>query len=103
MEFLCLGTTILPASVDQLDFFKDGVNQFKNDERTKAFYGFSAEQGGCIICDVNSHQELDQFINLNPITQFTDWAVFALESPDQVLNTIDKLEQQMRGLEAEAA
>jgi muconolactone delta-isomerase len=89
MEFLCLGQT--GADADDLDTVNRGIRQFQEDSRTKAFYGYAGEWSAVAICDVGSAEELNEYLFLNPLSQFTQWQVFPLMPAEAILRQNEKI------------
>lgn len=94
MQFLVIGRTI-PASVSatqqQVKMTIDGIKQFQSDNRTKALYGFAGEDAGCLICECDTAEELDEYLMLNPLTMFTEWEIHTLTSAERTVATMEML------------
>lgn len=92
MKFLALGRTSAGQTTSaNADLIKEGTQQFQNDDRTIDFYGFAGEWLALVICDVESNEELNEYLFTNPLTVLTDWEVHPLLTPNEVLNQMDKV------------
>jgi len=101
MEFLVISNSNTnDMGLEELNNVRDGINQFKNDTRTKALYGFAGREGGVMICEVETAGELDEFLNLNPISAMREYEIVPLATIEERNNLLDKVE---RHLEAEEA
>ena len=97
MEFLVIGRAAPgELSGDQIEWMKQGVQQFRDDPRTKGQYGFAGEPAGCIICSCNSAAELHQYLSLNPLSLMTDWEVHPLITAEEIMQTVDMLEKHVK-------
>jgi len=101
MEFLVISNpTTTDIGLEELSNVRDGINQFKNDTRTKTLYGFAGREGGVMICEVETAGELDEFLSLNPISRIRDYDIVPLATVEERNALLDKVE---RHLEAEEA
>lgn len=99
MEFLILGRVASGGEwpgEEHVDLMIQGLQQFQQDPRTKAIYGFAGENAGCILCDCNSAEELDQYLTLNAVSQFAEWEVHALTPVNAVINTMQMLSKHLK-------
>ncbi len=100
MEYLVIGHVVRGyetdwKSVEHCIAARRGLQQFQGDSRTKTIYGFAGKLSGCLIVEVKSPQELDDYLLLNPWTQLIDWEVHSLTIADQLKATLDKVESQL--------
>jgi len=102
MEFLVWArrTSNEPHLQEELEQTKQGIRQFKSDRRTKAMYGLAGEKDGFLICEVDTANELNQYLNLNPTAAYNEWEVHPLVTMEEVVSLFDMAE---RHLEAEEA
>lgn len=83
---------------EELEWVKQGIKQFRDDSHTKAYYGFAGEPAGCLICECNSNQELNQYLNLNPLSVLSEWEIHPLVTADETLQVLDMVQQQMKAM-----
>lgn len=101
MEFLVISNpNTTNMGLEELKNVRDGINQFKNDKRTKALYGFAGREGGVMICEVETAGELDEYLNLNPISAIREYEIVPLATVEERNALLDKIE---RHFEAEKA
>lgn len=99
MQFLVIGRSNREASTaEELTWAKQGVQQFRDDPHTRAVYGFAGEMAGCMICECNSHQELNQYLALNPLALTNDWEIYPLVTADEIIQVLDQAEQHMKAM-----
>lgn len=104
MEFLVIGrsTQFSEPDAEYLAMIRQGIQQFQDDTRTKAFYGFAGEWGGCLICDVGSATELDQYLTLNPLGMMTEWEIHPLTAAADILKTMEMFEKHVQNMKPAA-
>jgi hypothetical protein len=73
-----------------------GMREYRDDNRTEQFYGFAGEMGGVIVCNVDSAAELDEYIWLNPMSEYVSWEVHNISTLDDNIRTMEKMQQHMQ-------
>jgi hypothetical protein len=73
----------------------EGMKEYRDDTRTEQFYGFAGEMGGMIICNVDSAAELDEYIYLNPMSEYMSWEVHNITTLDENISTLEKMRKHM--------
>jgi muconolactone delta-isomerase len=96
MEFLCLGQTAASGDAEDLETINQGIRKFQEDPRTKVFYGYAGEWAGVAICEVKSHEELNEYLFLNPLSALTQWQVFPLMHPDAIVKQNEMIAKQQK-------
>lgn len=98
MVFLVVGRVPQTGNYEpeQIAWVRQGIKQFQQDSHTKAFYGFAGESAACLICDVKTTGELDQYLSLNPLSMMAEWEVHPLVEPKESLRTLDMLEKAIK-------
>lgn len=101
MQYLVIGTSSTQVwTEEQLTITKMGLQQFQEDGRTQAVYGFAGENGGCLICDCSSNQELAEYLSLNPLSVVNEWETHPLVTAEQTIQIIDQVQQKMKQMAA---
>lgn len=78
----------------ELNLEKVGIEQFKNDSRTVQLFGLGASSRGCCtIVNVDSAEQLSDYINLNPLSMVCNWEAHPLTSSEQHVSILDKMLQ----------
>lgn len=99
MQFLVIGrSTASGWNQDDINLTRMGVKQFRDDGRTKAIYGFAGENGGCLICECNTAQELNQYLSLNPLFLNNEWEIHSLVTADESLAVLDAAEKHLESM-----
>ena len=70
-----------------------GLREFKQDSRTEAVYTFAGLWAGVVICNVDSAEELDQYLELNPGSKFIEWELHNVSTLDERINTLELLQK----------
>lgn len=105
MQFLVIGRVLptnLTASEQEVEMTIAGMKQFQEDNRTKSLFGFAGEDAGCLICDCNTAEELDEYLMLNPLSMFTEWEIHTLTSAEKTVATMEMLLKHIKQLKPAA-
>ncbi len=70
-----------------------GLREFKQDSRTEEVYTFAGLWAGAVICNVDSAEELDQYLQLNPVSKFIEWELHNVSTLDERINTLEVLQK----------
>lgn len=71
----------------------EGLLEYRLDARTEQAYGFAGEWGGILICNVDTAQELDEYVSLNPMAEVIQWEVHNVSNLDETISVMEKLEK----------
>ncbi len=101
MEFLVMSKSNT-AKLDLEEFRKvrNGLKQLENDPRTKAMYGVAGREEGVMIYEVETAGELDELLNLNPISGIKDHDIIPLVVVEERNVLLDKVERHLQAEEA---
>ncbi len=101
MEFLIMSkSNTTKMGLEEFRRVKDGLKQLQNDPRTKAMYAVAGRNDGVMICDVDSAAELDELLNLNPISGIKDHDIIPLVAIEERNTLLEKVERHFQEEEA---
>ncbi len=102
MKVVLLGHLVDPGqnvSKDEVvSALLQGLREYRQDSRTEQVHGFAGEPRGIIICNVETAQELHEYMTLNPMAEFIEWEAHNSLSVDE---NISALEKQVKHLKAQ--